>query len=561
MKDVKRKIITIVCAVLAIAIGGIAAAEEIKESRQAKEEKQQEETAEEETAANPDAEVKSGLTKEQEEIQEKIKATYQVDNQQAIADRLEEEKASGEYTASDMLVEYNPFGTNTQSLYVYFETEEPAAISYNVHVSDSDIGDFRRDVWQEEEYTTEHEFQVIGLIPDTDNTITFYITEEDGSTDTKEIVYEMGSLLGEEETVLKTKMDGEEEELSNGLYVILGNDSDALDFMYYYDNQGVLRGEVPVIGYRSHRLLFRDHSMYYSISETQMARMNPLGQITAVYDLGTYKLHHDYVFDDNGNMLILATDTTQDSVEDIILRLDVNSGAVSEVLDLGDLFGRFKEERVKNDSGELDWIHINTIQWIGDGSVLLSSRETSSIIKIDHIYDGPAVAYIIAEKAVWADTEYENQVLSKEGDFTIQGGQHSITYVDDPSLADGQYYLYMFNNNIGYSATRPDFDWSALGLTETSAAEGDTSYYYEYLVDENTGTFQLTDSFKLPYSGYVSSVQNLDGNTIADSGTAGTFGEYDEDHHLIAQFEMQVEKYIYRVYKYDFDGFYFRAGK
>ena len=349
----KRKIITIVCAVLAIAIGGIAAAEEIKESRQAKEEKQQEETAKEETAANPDAEVKSGLTKEQEEIQEKIKATYQVDNQQAIADRLEEEKASGEYTASDMLIEYNPFGTNTQSLYVYFETEEPAAISYNVHVSDSDIGDFRRDVWQEEEYTTEHEFQMIGLIPDTDNTITFYITEEDGSTDTKEIVYEMGSLLGEEETVLKTKMDGEEEELSNGLYVILGNDSDALDFMYYYDNQGVLRGEVPVIGYRSHRLLFRDQSMYYSISETQMARMNPLGQITAVYDLGTYKLHHDYVFDDNGNMLILATDTTQDSVEDIILRLDVNSGAVSEVLDLGDLFGRFKEERVKNDSGQI----------------------------------------------------------------------------------------------------------------------------------------------------------------------------------------------------------------
>ena len=213
----KRKIITIVCAVLAIAIGGIAAAEEIKESRQAKEEKQQEETAKEETAANPDAEVKSGLTKEQEEIQEKIKATYQVDNQQAIADRLEEEKASGEYTASDMLIEYNPFGTNTQSLYVYFETEEPAAISYNVHVSDSDIGDFRRDVWQEEEYTTEHEFQMIGLIPDTDNTITFYITEEDGSTDTKEIVYEMGSLLGEEETVLKTKMNGEEEELSDGL--------------------------------------------------------------------------------------------------------------------------------------------------------------------------------------------------------------------------------------------------------------------------------------------------------------------------------------------------------
>ena len=39
-------------------------------------------------------------------------------------------------------------------------------------------------------------------------------------------------------------------------------------------------------------------------------------------------------------MLILATDTTQDSVEDIVLKLDVNSGEVTEVLDLGDLFRR-----------------------------------------------------------------------------------------------------------------------------------------------------------------------------------------------------------------------------
>ena len=102
-----------------------------------------------------------------------------------------------------MLMEYNPFGTNTQSLYVYFETEEPVNISYNIHVSDPDIGDFRRDVFQEEMYATEHEFQVIGLIPDMDNTITFYMTGEDGATDTREVVYSMGSLLGTEKVVLE----------------------------------------------------------------------------------------------------------------------------------------------------------------------------------------------------------------------------------------------------------------------------------------------------------------------------------------------------------------------
>ena len=65
--------------------------------------------------------------------------------------------------------------------------------------------------------------------------------------------------------------------------------------------------------------------------------MDELGQITQVYDLGQYELHHDYVFDDAGNILILASDTGQDSVEDIILRLDTEDGTVEEVLDLEDL--------------------------------------------------------------------------------------------------------------------------------------------------------------------------------------------------------------------------------
>ena len=212
-----------------------------------------------------------------------------------------------------------------------------------------------------------------------------------------------------------------EEELEEGLYVVLGNDSDGLDFRYYYDNSGVLRGEVPIIGYRSHRLLFSEEGMYFSISETEMARMDELGQVTAVYDLGQYELHHDYVFDDDGNILLLATDTEQDSVEDVIVRLDVSAGTVEEVLDLGDLFGSSQEACVENSDGELDWIHINTIQWMGDGQVLLSSRETSSIIKVADLYGTPSVDYMISDPAVWSDTEWAGLVLQKERGFRQSG--------------------------------------------------------------------------------------------------------------------------------------------
>lgn len=73
---------------------------------------------------------------------------------------------------------------------------------------------------------------------------------------------------------------------------MLGNDSTALDFIYYYDNEGTLRGEVPILGYCGHRLIFDDDHMYYSISETKMAQVKRVGQVTNVYDLGNYELHH-----------------------------------------------------------------------------------------------------------------------------------------------------------------------------------------------------------------------------------------------------------------------------
>lgn len=556
----KKRIMTagMLAMILAMGMTACANADTKEKSTTKKEQVSESDEKKEQKKSDNEAYV---MNEKQKKIYEKIKKTYNAEEQQKIADELEKKKESQEYTLSNMLIEYNPFGTNTQSLYVYFETDSAVKVSYTIHVKEDDIADFSRNVYQDEEYQKEHEFQVIGLIPDTENTITFYITNEDGSTDTKEIVYEMGSLYGEEAVQLDTDVKQSADKLEDGLYVVLGNDSPSMDFMYYYDNNGVLRGEVPLLGYRSHRLIFDENSMYYSISEKKMAQVNRLGQVTKVYDLGNYKLHRDYVFDENGNMLILATDTTQDSVEDIVLKLDVNSGEVTEVLDLGDLFGEYKKTCVKNSSDELDWMHINTIQYIGNGSVLLSSRETSTIIKVDNIYDGPVVSYMIGEKDFWKDTSYVSLLLNKKGDFTIQGGQHTITYETDESLSDGQYYLYMFDNNIGISETRPDYDWSSIGLKVSSAVDGKNSKYYKYLVDENEGTFELVDSFKVPYSGYVSSAQETGDNVLVDSGLKGTFTEYDVDHKAIVTYKMDYEKFIYRVFKYKFDGFYFEKSE
>lgn len=506
-----------------------------------------------------------GQTEEDEadalaEEQERISRIYTEEYQESVQTRLDNAKSSGNYTEDAMLIEPNPYGTNSLSLYVYFKTEDAARVSYTVSVEDEDILDFSASPASEEEYGTEHEFQVIGLVPDMENTVTFTVSYEDGSAEEYQYTEDTADTAGSEEVRLRTEDDLENasEKLENGLYVILGNDSDELDFMYYYDNDGVLRGEVPLIGYRSHRLLFRDGLMYYSISETKIAAVNSLGMAEKIYDTGTYELHHDYAFDADGNLLVLATDTEKDSVEDIVIRLDGESGEITGVLDLGELFPDYKESCSVAEDGDLDWIHINTLQYLEDETLILSSRETSTILKISGAFSEPTVDYMIGTEEFWEGTGYEELLLEKDesgGTFSDTGGQHTVTYVEDDTLPEGQYYLYMFNNNFGGSESR-DYDWTLIEGIETSMETGETSLYYKYLVDETEGTYTLVESFEVPFSAYVSSTQEYGENIVIDSGMAGVFGEYDSEGNLIREFEMELAKnYIYRVYKYDFSEF------
>ena len=500
-----------------------------------------------------------------------VETVYSTDYSNAVKENIDNLKNKNDYTEDDMLIIHDPYGINNLSLYVYFKTDKAVQVSYTIQANDT--SDFNETVEKSTKKT--HEFTVIGLIPNTTNTITFTLTDAIGKKTTKTVKYKMGKKLGVEETNLQVTADNETQSLSNGLYAILGNDSDDQDFVYYYDNNGTLRGETPIVGYRAHRLLFRNGLMYYSISETKIAAVNSLVQVKKIIHTGNYELHHDYCFDDDGNLLVLGSkegDSYSDSnSEDLILRIDPDKDKILQVIDLGEILGDYKATTHKgsttNQEGVLglDWMHINAIQWLGNNTVILSSRETSSILKISNLFgDSPNIDYIIGQQNFW-DATYGDKVLTQVGTFPNTGGQHSVTIEYDDSLPDGQYYLYMFNNNYGVSATQ-DYDWTQIdGIYTTSMSqmtteeiENASSYYYKYLVDENAGTYELVKSFAVPYSSFISSVQEIGDTIVVDSGGQGIFGEYTQDGTLLKQFKMKMNKYmIYRVYKYDFDGFYF----
>ena len=474
--------------------------------------------------------------------------------EQALSD-LENEKGNGNYTLQNMFMKYNPFSTNTQSMYVYFNTSKVAKITYTV--SCADYADFTATAYQAKEYQKEHEFQMIGLIPDCTNTITIIATYKDGTSQSVSTNYTMGSLLGDEDIQLE-QVSGSKQDLGNGLYTLLGNDADDQDFVYMYDTNGILRSEIPIIGYRSHRMLMQNQTLYMSVSTHRMAAINHLGMIEHIYNLGNYIVHHDYQFDQDGNLILLATNEEKNSVEDCIIKLDVDSEEVSEVLDLEDLFKSYKESTDHKEGSKWDWMHINTLQYLNDDNVILSSRETSSIFKINDVSTNPSIGYIIGNEDFWKDTDYTKYLYTKVGDFLTSGGQHTVTYMEDDALEYGQYYLYMFDNNFGYSKTRKDYDWTVNEGIQTSITEGTTSYYYQYLVDENEGTYTLANSFEVPFSAYVSSAQNLGDHIVVNSGIAGLLSIYDTDGNLEQQFSIKKnDRFIYRIYYYDYKGYYF----
>ena len=145
--------------------------------------------------------------------------------------------------------------------------------------------------------------------------------------------------------------------------------------MRLYDNDGIIRSEIPITSYRSHRVLFENNTMYFSISSTKIVGIDQTGYVSKIYDTGHYKLHHDYIFDSNNNLLVLASEKNAKTSEDKIIMIEKDSGNITELVDLIDLLPDYYSTTSLSDGAEdLDWMHINSLTLVDKTSLIISSR-------------------------------------------------------------------------------------------------------------------------------------------------------------------------------------------
>lgn len=495
------------------------------------------------------------------ESQEQI---YDTARHTEVYERIEALKRDGTYTQDSPLVIYNPYGVNALSAYVYFETETPVKVSYRISVQQEGIPTFAATCNMEKPYATEHEYLLIGLSAGQSNRISLNMEDEEGNVSVRTFYVTAGDLYG----IAKNKLDvrrGVSESLpSEGLYAHFGNLTGAKEAVQLYDNDGVLRSELPVLSGSAKRFVFFEDLMYFNVSDTRFVGLDSFGRAKRLYSVDGYEIGEDYCLDEaNMKLLMTASRTPQEgktvSINDVVLSLELLTGEVKELVDMGTLLGEYKGSCKKNEDGVLDWLGLNSIQIWNETGVLLGAREPSAAFKVKDIYGIPTLDYIIGEEAMFEDTGYEGYLLTKNGGFDAFAGANTFTCVQEELMSSGMYYLYLYDNHVEGTKSRPDFDYSAMASDlGSSLKKGTESYFCRYLVNETAKSWEQLEVFPVEYSGYHGGAQLTgEGHLITDTAGRFSYSEYDENRNLIRKYTAAGNEYLSRVFKYTFDGFYF----
>ncbi|PWM32474.1 MAG: hypothetical protein DBX58_04090 [Clostridiales bacterium] len=493
---------------------------------------------------------------------------YNLKVQERLDSALGELKEQEAYTLEKPLAVWNPYGTGSNGLYLYFEAPgEGLTVHYRIHVEDGEIPDFEADA--NAGSGTEKEFLVIGLVPGMENELEITLNAEDGTAvQTASFRVEAPETASGYDVVLEETQGESSQELTDGLYYTLGIQG-YYGHMFLFDNDGVLRYEMLLDGYKPDRVLFDGEDMVCCVSANQIGKISHPGKVTNLYTMNGYVMHHDFCYGEDGTLLVLATrkNARDSGVMDRVLEIDMETGTVTEIVDLRRILPDYYAETEKVtetdpffwQAGTRDWIHVNTIDYMDDDSIVLSARETSTIVKIQDLHGEPTLCYLIGDAAYWEGTGYEEYSYEKVGDFADQYGQHTVTVVEEDGMEEGTYYLMMYDNNYYANSTRTDDYEPVLPDSVSTDLMGDEkpSHVYWYLVNENQGTYELVWSFDVPYSSIVSSVQIVGDNYVVNSGVSNVFGEYDSEGNLIRQFGYECTMQGYRVMKDTFEGYWF----
>ncbi|SFD86728.1 arylsulfate sulfotransferase [Lentibacillus persicus] len=452
-------------------------------------------------APNPDAEQISAYDDER------------MAEQAEMDDELSAEYEDGSYSFEDPFIKLNPYGVTPLAALVKFETEEPVEIEVAVGNGDGQVPIQKK--W--DGYSTSHEIPVLGLYPDTENTVVLKAEDEEGDTQTTEFSITTEPLP---EDLPETDLEkANPRQMEDGLTFVIPSKN----YLYAVDHNADVRwyADMP---FRHIFNRLENGNVVFNTKESgqekynQLLEMDMLGNVANAYEITIdgyekdFLLHHDVIELPNGNLLATTHEPDSKYVEDYMHTIDRETGETIQEIDLKELFPKAAYEDYDGEYAEdNDWFHLNAV-WFdeNDQSILISGRHQDAVMKLS--YPEAEIEWILASPEGWPD-KYDNYLLEAESDdVKFPAAQHAMKTLPDMDGNDDTLDVLLFDNNK--VITRGDRDES-----------GQYSRAVQYRIDESDGSVDEVWSYgeergKAFYSTIVGNTQYLPqtGNRLITSG-------------------------------------------
>ncbi len=491
-----------------------------------------------------------------------VSEIYSKKKSDSVAESLAAIKRNRNCTTREPLWAYNPYGTNCNSMYVYFKTSGNCYLRYTISVKDNSIGDFTRTAYTGgPSVTKEHEYLLTGLVAGEKNYIVMNLyNSDDELSETKVFSVDIPKSKCGASNRLSAKKGTSKKTISNGLYQVFGKKKAIL----LYDNSGVLRGEIPLESNRGRNVEQIYDTMTYTAGDSLIAQVDFLGRVVRTYRLKGYKQAGGFIYDGKGCLYMGASPAKKKvSPASRVIQLTLENGAVTEMVDMNKVLKSvYEKARKKAHKKNPDWIGINSIQLIGSNSLLISSKKLSSIFKVSGIGSiVPKLDYIIADKKLYKgyDKKLRKKLLKKleKEDAQAEATEGPVNILKKPVKPD-PFPSFFGPEMISYKKKGEEGAYSlimfAAALGKTEKGDGN-SYYLTYQVDETAGTYDLKKKYKVARTkkdgNYISNGDQYiyccsDGNFFTESDTTG---------RVLKDFMMTDRPY--RVYKKDYKQFWF----
>lgn len=339
----------------------------------------------------------------------------------------------GNYTIANPLVVYNAYLVNPLSAVICFETEEETAVTLTV-LGKTVQGNISHTFPK----AKKHVLPVVGLYSEYQNKVE--IRAYRGETNV--VTIDVPDVFDGKKVIFS--MDTTPEYLQDNIILVSPAGEDlAVGFDYAGDARWHMN--IPCVfdvkRLKNGNLIMgtnRVIQMPYYMSG--LYEISPCGKIYKEFRLpGGY--HHDEFEMEDGNLLVLTDDLRRNTVEDMCVLVDRNTGEILKTWD----YKKFLNPETVSHSGswsDHDWFHNNAVWYDKNtNSLTFSGRHVDAMVNID--FETGDLNWIIGDPAGWPQEMVDKYFFKPIGNnFEWQYEQHAnvITPNGDVMCFDNHHY-------------------------------------------------------------------------------------------------------------------------